>query len=219
LEAVVLYTVRVEIPDRRGSLARVAARIAHAGGDILGVEVLGTEAGRAVDEFSVELPERRVGALVDVLGTVGGVEVLAIRRSAAAPGTPLETQLLMQIAQQPHRTVRLFVDNAPALLAADWAMASAPDEWHYRSAGAPDDIAVPTEGRLPASRLRCASGAGEVHAALGVALLDAYVVVGREGGPDFHSVELLRLQHVVDAIVTVARAVGEREVSLVTAVT
>ncbi|MCI4354960.1 MAG: hypothetical protein L3K06_06305 [Thermoplasmata archaeon] len=49
--------VRVWLPDRPGALGLVASRIGSVGGDIVGVDVLESGDGVAVDEFAVELQD------------------------------------------------------------------------------------------------------------------------------------------------------------------
>ena len=56
--------VRVLLPDRPGALGAVASRIAAAQGDIVGVDVLERSGTVAVDEFSVDVPNADVIALL-----------------------------------------------------------------------------------------------------------------------------------------------------------
>ncbi len=74
------FVVRVWLPDRPGALGAVASRIGAVSGDIVGVEILEREQGRAVDEFLVELdgPEL-VELLIAEVAEVDGVEVAHIR--------------------------------------------------------------------------------------------------------------------------------------------
>jgi len=52
-----LVRLRVELDDRPGSLAGVAAAIAARDGNITAIDVLEAEAGRVVDEITVDVPE------------------------------------------------------------------------------------------------------------------------------------------------------------------
>ncbi len=74
------YVVRIALPDRPGALGLVASRIGAVGGDIVAINILEREAGRAVDEFVVEIGGHH---LVELLQTeiheVDGVAVLEIR--------------------------------------------------------------------------------------------------------------------------------------------
>ena len=51
-----LHRVRIALPDRPGSLAKVARVMAASGADVVRVDVLEREAGRAVDDFLLDLP-------------------------------------------------------------------------------------------------------------------------------------------------------------------
>lgn len=81
------YIVRIALPDRPGALGLVASRIGAVGGDIVAINILEREGGRAVDEFVVEIGGQH---LVELLRTeiheVDGASVLDIR--AADTTTP-----------------------------------------------------------------------------------------------------------------------------------
>src|SRR5207244_9226945 len=51
-----LLRLRVELPDRPGSLGQVARTLGIAGADIVSVVVLERSSGRAVDDFTVVWP-------------------------------------------------------------------------------------------------------------------------------------------------------------------
>jgi ACT domain-containing protein len=46
------YVVRIALPDRPGALGLVASRIGAVGGDIVAINILEREDGRAVDSSS-----------------------------------------------------------------------------------------------------------------------------------------------------------------------
>ncbi|HEX3334658.1 MAG TPA: hypothetical protein VHS57_09965 [Acidimicrobiales bacterium] len=74
------YVVRIALPDRPGALGLVASRIGAVGGDIVAINILDRDGGRAIDEFVVEIGSRD---LIDLLRSeiheVDGVSVLEIR--------------------------------------------------------------------------------------------------------------------------------------------
>lgn len=75
------YVVRVWLPDRPGALGQVASRVGAVGGDVVGIEILETGAGRAVDDLTVRLPRPGlVDLLVVEIGEVDGVDVEDIHR-------------------------------------------------------------------------------------------------------------------------------------------
>lgn len=58
------YVVRLWLPDRPGALGAVASRIGAVRGDVRGIDVLERNAGMAVDELVVDLPDP---SLVDLM--------------------------------------------------------------------------------------------------------------------------------------------------------
>jgi ACT domain-containing protein len=71
-----LFKLEITLPDRPGSLGAVASAIGFAGGDIRGLQVLKSEDGRGYDEITVAIPGTDATDLLEVLGQIGGVEVL-----------------------------------------------------------------------------------------------------------------------------------------------
>jgi hypothetical protein len=72
--------VRVWLPDRPGALGAVASRIGAVRGDLIGIDILETGAGRAIDELVVSLPdEDLVPLLIREMQEVEGVDVEDIR--------------------------------------------------------------------------------------------------------------------------------------------
>src|SRR5258706_3319315 len=75
------FVVRVWLPDRPGALGAVASRIGAVRGDLVGIEILETGAGRAIDELVVSLPdEDLVPLLVKEIQEVEDVDVEDVRR-------------------------------------------------------------------------------------------------------------------------------------------
>lgn len=72
------FTMHVSLPDRPGSLGMLASAIGAAGGDIRGLQVLKSENGVGYDEITVAVPGTDPSDLVEVLNSIGGVEVLKI---------------------------------------------------------------------------------------------------------------------------------------------
>jgi ACT domain-containing protein len=80
------YIVRIALPDRPGALGLVASRIGAVGGDIVAINILEREDGRAVDEFVVEIGLDLIELLQSEIHEVDGVSILEIR--AADTTTP-----------------------------------------------------------------------------------------------------------------------------------
>jgi ACT domain-containing protein len=73
------FTLEIALPDRPGSLGAVASAIGFAGGDIRGLQVLKSGDGRGYDQIIVAIPGSDTTDLVNILTSIGGVEVLSIK--------------------------------------------------------------------------------------------------------------------------------------------
>lgn len=73
-----LFKLNVSLPDRPGALGLLASAIGAAGGDIRGLVVLKSEDGRGYDDITVAVPGSDPTDLLNVLGAIGGVEVVSI---------------------------------------------------------------------------------------------------------------------------------------------
>lgn len=73
-----IFQLNVAIPDRPGSLGLLASAIGAAGGDIRALAVVKSEGGRGYDDITVAIPGNDPTDLLNVLGAIGGVEVISI---------------------------------------------------------------------------------------------------------------------------------------------
>ena len=73
-----LFRLNVSLPDRPGALGLLASAIGAAGGDIRGLVVLKSEDGRGYDDITVAVHGSDPTDLLNVLGAIGGVEVVSI---------------------------------------------------------------------------------------------------------------------------------------------
>jgi hypothetical protein len=73
-----LFRLHLSLPDRPGSLGAVASAIGFAGGDIRGLVVMKSEDGRGYDDVTVAIPGSDPTDLLNILGDIGGVEVITI---------------------------------------------------------------------------------------------------------------------------------------------
>jgi hypothetical protein len=72
------FRLHVSLPDRPGALGLLASAIGAAGGDIRGLVVMKSEDGRGYDDITVAVPGSDPTDLLNVLGAIGGVEVVSI---------------------------------------------------------------------------------------------------------------------------------------------
>lgn len=80
MTVVVRYVLRVWIADRPGSLGTLATRIGEAGADLVGIDILERDGGRAVDELTIELRDGvSAELLIGAVGALSDVDVEDIR--------------------------------------------------------------------------------------------------------------------------------------------
>ena len=73
-----LFKLSISLPDKPGSLGLLASAIGAAGGDIRELTVLKSENGRGFDDVTVAVPGVDPTDLLQVLGSIGGVEVISV---------------------------------------------------------------------------------------------------------------------------------------------
>ncbi|WP_436775718.1 ACT domain-containing protein [Yinghuangia sp. YIM S09857] len=202
-----LFRLRVSLPDRPGSLARVTHTFGSAGADVLQMTVLERETGRAVDEFTVAWPgDRPIGRLVESLEGLAGVRVDGCWAAGEVPGASPELDVLGQIARDPGRAVATLVDASPALFHAAWAVATRggkPRSVVHASWQSPGVPRLPTVTPL---RPLALAFDHDLHgpdvfgaaAPIGLSWLTLFVV--RTEGPAFHRTELERLGRLIDVV-------------------
>ena len=209
-----LVRIRLTVPDRPGTLGQVASSIGLAGADVVQVEVLSAENGRAVDDVHVRVHDTaHLDRLTLGLQGTPGVVVEGVLQSPPPVTGHAELELVARLVQQPARALHTLVDGVPAAIGADWAaVLSGRGE---ASQGALDvvdtvelggirapDLLPGLEGGLPlrvgSPRVRLADGRAAVGSALvpigsdtGLGLL-----VVREDGPAFHRAETFRLAEI-----------------------
>jgi hypothetical protein len=121
-----IFVVRVWLPDRPGALGAVASRIGAVRGDLVGIDILETGAGRAIDELVVSLPsDDLVPLLVKEIEQVDGVDVEDVRAAGGelpdARLAALETAAVLM--EQPDREslCAALVGHVRFDFEADWA--------------------------------------------------------------------------------------------------
>jgi hypothetical protein len=74
-----LFRLSISLPDQPGSLGALASAIGFAGGDIREFTVTKSEDGKGYDDMTVSIPGNDPRDLLNVLGSIGGVEVIEIK--------------------------------------------------------------------------------------------------------------------------------------------
>src|SRR3954447_22340077 len=117
-----LLRIRVRLPDRLGSLGKVARILGAAGADVAQMAVLERDAGRALDDFTVAWPSgASIGRLCDGLAYVPGVEIIGVWPTVEPQGAFPDAELIGQVAANPDGGLAILTDGVPAILSADWA--------------------------------------------------------------------------------------------------
>jgi hypothetical protein len=216
----VLVRVRLVVPDRPGALGQVASAIGAAGADVVQVEVIGSENGRAVDDVHVQVRDTsHLERVVAELTATAGVDVEGVLHSPPPVTGHAELELVARLVAQPERALRTLVDGAPAAVGAAWAAllgatgnqpldvvdtlvlpgVHAPDVLPEVASGLPLRVSSPRltleGGRAPAGCVLVPVGTGDPMALL----------VVREVGPAFHRSETWRLAEIARTAGAVAQ--------------
>jgi hypothetical protein len=216
----VSYLLRVVLPDRPGALGAVATALGHAGADILSVDVIDRQPGRATDDLVVEVPPGRLAdSLITAASSVQGVKVESIRPYAGQIDPHRELALLDNLAVAPHASLQLLVDGVPRVFRAGWALVL-DEPVGGRSAvlaagpSAPEVAFLPTPWwpPAPARTLLAEDWAPADWDRLGTELAvaplgKAALLVGRPALRWLPS-ELMRLQHLAAIAATVTATTG-----------
>jgi hypothetical protein len=122
----VLTRIRIWVPDAPGVLGAVAAEIGALGGNVVGLEVLEREAGVAIDEMVVELPDEpgAVDAVCRAVRNVPGVGVEEVTELAGeAPDrevTVLAAVTAILTVSTPDAVVRELTGHLCTLFTLTW---------------------------------------------------------------------------------------------------
>ena len=202
-----LARVRLSIPDRPGSLGMVTSAIGGAGADIVKIDVLESESGRALDDvFVVVRDVAHLAALRDRLNNAAGVMVTGTQYPAPPVTGHADLELIDQVLSRPERGLQTLVDGAPHAFGADWAalVEYGPDAALLGvlavsvNCPGPEKVVVTSPSRLAAIRVT-APGAEAPYGGGALVPIGAgplALVLVREEGPEFHRSELWRLGQV-----------------------
>jgi len=184
------FVVRVWLPDRPGALGQVASRIGAVRGDVVGIEIIERDGGRAIDELVVRLPD---ASLLDLLVTeVRAVDGTAVEDVRLAPGSPrdprldaLEAAADLVAAESVAELLGALVQRTAGDLGATWVAVVDGRAARVTEAAGPVPPLPWLVAFLEGSRSSAAVAAGEAGPdELACAELEAagsWVVVGRPG--------------------------------------
>ncbi len=197
--------LRVQLPDRPGSLGAVATALGSVGADILAIEIVEKGEGVAVDDFMVDLPpSMQPDSLVSACSSLPGCHVLYISRHQETWGIESDIVTLNRMADDPEHDAEILLEAAPTVFHSQWAalVDTASDEVIMSTELAPefDRDGLRTLAPLgEAHRAELPGGWVDSWPATTVALAplrgDRAIVLGRAGGPSFLDSEMNRLVH------------------------
>ncbi len=213
-----LARVRISVPDRPGSLGALTSAIGAAGADIVKLDVLESEAGRALDDvFIVVRDPAHLDIVRGRLNAITGVSVIGAQHPAPPVAGHADLELLDQVLSPPERGLQTLVDGAPHAFGADWGALveygadGAPSHVLAVSAGCPgpEQVVLTTPLRLASIRV---TPPGGLQPFGGTALVPIgsgpiALVLVRIDGPLFHQSELWRVGQVGQIVGTVLAAV------------
>lgn len=200
-----MLLLRVQLPDRPGSLGAVASAMGTVGADILAVEIVDRGPGYAVDDFILTTPGTTLAdTLVSACAGIEGVRVLWVSRYHNDWGVESDIATLNRMVEDPKRAGEILTQEAPVVFHSSWAMLVDVDNRRVlsRSRIAPEidgaDLAL--LGRMDnvyATELEpeWLPGWGETLIAVAPLGNGRSIVIGRQGGPEYLPAELARLRH------------------------
>lgn len=212
------FLLRVQIPDRPGSLGSLALALGEIGADILSLDVVERGGGYAIDDVVVQVTP---GALPDTLITAAeslpDAHVDSLRPYTGILDTHRELELIDQVAAARVDRLQVLVDGVPRVLGVGWSTVIAlGSQGLYRVVGsvsAPETHAgsapwMPLE--KPAVLDANADWVPQIWrdmdtrlAAAPLGDTDSVLLLGRPGGPDFRPSEVARLGYLAGIIATV----------------
>jgi hypothetical protein len=214
----VSYLLRVQLPDRPGSLGSLALALGSVGADILSLDVVERGAGYAVDDLVVDIPQ---GALPDTLLTAAenldGVHVDSIRPYTGVLDTHRELELIDHVATARDDRLQVLVDSVPRILRVGWStVLDIGPQGAYRVVGSPSApetqaLDVPW---MPLEKPQALDEEGDwvppiwrdMDTKLAAAPLGStgqVLLLGRPGGPHFRPSEVARLGYLAGIVATV----------------
>ncbi|WP_191301735.1 ACT domain-containing protein [Lentzea cavernae] len=212
------FLIRVQLPDRPGTLGAVASALGEIGADILSVDVVERGSGLAIDDLVVELPSGRLpDTLITAAESIEGVEVDAVRPYAGILDTHRELELVEEIAEEPKKGLEIFTEGVPKIIRAGWAIVVGPNGTgitRLTASSAAPETRMSDVPWFPLERATVLDGeeewVPETWRELGTELAatplgkpDRVLVVGRPGGPMFRAAEVARLAHLAGIVAVV----------------
>ena len=204
---VAVFLMRILLPDRPGSLGRVATALGGVGADINAVEIVDKGDGEVVDDFIVDLPHGQLPEmLVTACHELDGVKVQWISRYPEGGGLQSDLEALERMTAHPAEAAETLVGLCPVVFRSHWALlldlAGSAPQLSRSTTLAPDLSDTLLERLAPFDRTHRTDlehgwlpGWGDSTVVLTPLTRDRAIVIGRLGGPAFMDSEIARLHH------------------------
>ncbi|TKV61454.1 amino acid-binding protein [Nakamurella flava] len=208
------YVLRLELPDRPGTLGAVATELGKVDADILAMDIVERSPDLAVDDIVVELPSgRQPDVLITAAESVPGVRVESVRPDPGVAARHREWELVEAIAADPKNAVATLARMLPQVLRAGWAAVVRVERIGDRhtvellaGGGGTPDLEGVEPGWAPVQHATVLDPEAAwvpddwkaVSTEMAAAPLwdpDTVVLVGRPGGPALRDSEIARLGH------------------------
>jgi hypothetical protein len=193
-----LALVRISVPDRPGVLGEVATRVGAAAADIVQVQVLESESGRALDDLHLQVRDAaHLQRVEHQLAALPGVQVIGVRDEPAPTTGHGELELARRMVAAPARALSTLVDGVAASTGSDWAAAVHYDEYERVDRVVATSPACPGPEHVTIEVPLRLTVIGGSHAGMALIPLTGTrlgLVVVRESGPPYHYAELWRLE-------------------------
>ena len=211
MTAPMVFTLRISLPDRPGTLGMVASAFGKGHVNILTLDVVDRADGMAVDDLRVEAPRGMQEAIRRAGEAVPGFAVEYVRPLDAFGHVlePLELAALLEDSGA--EALGLLVEHLPDSMAASWAIVvEVPDPVGEAPRVLAASLGAPSAGRLlpawleppsetstgggePAWSVPAPEAGGLEVAAARLEAPAAVVLLGRERGPTFRASEVRHL--------------------------
>lgn len=212
------YLLRVQLPDRPGSLGALALALGSVGADILSLDVVERGADFAIDDLVVDVePGKLPDTLITAAEAVDGVTVDSIRPYAGMLDTHRELELIDQVAAARDDRLQILVDGAPRVLRVGWAtVLGMGPHGAYRVVGSPGapETRSANPPWMPLDKPKLLDHEADwvpqvwrdmstMLAAAPLGSSDRVLMLGRPGGPEFRPSEVARIGYLAGIIGTV----------------
>jgi hypothetical protein len=195
-------------------LGTVTSALGAVGADIVKIDVLESESGRALDDVFVMVRDvKHLNTVRDRLNNMPTVTVTGTQYPAPPVTGHAELELVDQVLSHPERGLQTLVDGAPHAFGADWSalIEYGPDAAMIGvlamsgQGPGPDDVVITSPCRLASIRVT-PPGADLPYGGAALIPIGAgplALVLVRAAGPEFHRSELWRVGQVGQIVGTV----------------